>query len=248
MNSATVYTHERNVTEQTRLFDLGWYGLRVDGIVGDGHLAALTNFKRAEGLRPRPMPGPITMTRLWSDDAARAAATPVPSVTNDDPPNLVVARQLLGLQEAPGPANNPDIVAMAEALDQPYAGDHVPWCGLFVAHCNAIGYPDVPQSFNRLSARAWKQWARDLGEVSPPPLGSVCRLWREDRNGWKGHVFLVTAWDPRTGDVCGIGGNQSNKVSEQWFPHQRVLGFSATPDMTAPAPQRSVGTYSASEA
>ncbi|ARE40894.1 Cell wall-associated hydrolases (invasion-associated proteins) [Rhodovulum sp. P5] len=232
-------------TQQQRLVDLGFYTGPVDGIAGERTRFALLDFKAANGLRARPYPGPVTMQYLWQPGVAlrRPAAQPRP----DEPANVAEARRLLGVHEATGPANNPVIMDWAEELEQWYPGDDTPWCGLFVAHCNAVGFPGAQQTFNRLSARAWLDFGRPA-DADVPPLGATCVLWRTHRTqSWHGHVFLVTGHSGEA--IRGIGGNQRDAVREDWFPRSRVLGLRvpAGTDLP-PSPQAATGTYSTDEA
>ncbi|MEM8822026.1 MAG: TIGR02594 family protein [Pseudomonadota bacterium] len=227
-------------TVQGRLAALGYYHLIVDGVPGPGTSNAVVRFKTAHGLRARDKIGPLTLRLLMSPDAKPA---PRPVKVKGEPPWLVHARTLLGTREAPGAADNDVIMAWAQGLDQWYPGDDVPWCGLFVAECMAAGAPDEPQDFNRLGARQWLNYGAEC-DLS---LGAVCVLWRGRRDGWKGHVFLVTGQSVDA--VRGVGGNQSDAVTETWFSKERVLGY-RKPDgaVLNPAPMAQRGVLSTNEA
>lgn len=228
-------------SQQQRLADLGYYRLKVDGVVGAGTKNAMARFKGSNGLRPRPMPGPLTMQRLW--DGSATPWKPQEAVKGD-PAWLTEAKALLGVREAPGGANNAQIMGWARDLDQWYPGDDTAWCGLFVAHCMAVGAPDEPQGFNRLGARAWLEYGKDHGEK----LGSVCVLWRTSRAHWHGHVGLITGQNST--HVRLLGGNQGDRVSEDWFSRSRVLGFRGPVDWNDPVdvPFAATGRLSQTEA
>jgi uncharacterized protein (TIGR02594 family) len=232
---------------QTRLAALGYYRLRVDGVWGSGSRRALETFARASGLHVTDTN--TTLRGLFGDDAKPLDATALPGRYNRDPAWLAAARQLLGVTETPGAANNPQIMRWAQDLDQWYPGDDVAWCGLFVAHCMSVGAPDVPQSFNRLGARAWKDFGVPIAATEVAPYGAVCRLWRtHPTKSWHGHVFIVTAQSDDA--ICGIGGNQDDSVSERWFSRERVLGYNMpyAMDQYKPAPRSKTGTLSHNEA
>lgn len=235
------YTSDLVSSMQTRLSGLGWYRGLIDGKAGPMTELATSDFKAAVGLRERPFPGLITMTRLWSPDAP---SRPVPQPSGDRPAWLVEAERLLGTREVPGPGNNPEIMRWARDLDQWYPGDDVPWCGLFVGHCMAVGAPDEPQHFNRLGARQWLEY----GEPCEAELGSICVLWRTHKTrSWHGHVFIVTGQSSTA--IRGIGGNQSNAVTEAWFSRDRVLGFRKPTDaFLVAAPRATTGALSTNEA
>lgn len=121
-------------------------------------------------------------------------------------PWLVVARALIGTRETPGPANNPKIMDWAarlgvKKLGVAYAGDSVPWCGLFAAHCvNAVGI-EPPKIAVRASA--WATW----GVPATPGKGAVLVFTREGG----GHVGF---YDGETAThYLVLGGNQGDAVS-----------------------------------
>lgn len=76
-----------------------------------------------------------------------------------------VAKSLIGTKEIPGAANNATIMGWAKRLGArilgiAYAGDHVPWCGLFVAHCvSEAGLTPAPIA---VRASSWEAWGANL--------------------------------------------------------------------------------------
>lgn len=237
---------------QSRLSELGYYHLVVDGLDGTGTNNAVINFKADHKLRRTNFVGPITH-RLIFDPATKPR--PAPKPVEGVPPFLLEAKRLLGVREFAGSRNNPVIMRWAEELDQWYSGDDLAWCGLFAAHCMAYGAPDQPQDFNRLGARAWLNYGKlVLGEgqkFNDLPYGLPCVLWRTDRyRSWNGHIFLITGQNKT--HVRGIGGNQGDAVTEAWFPRDRILGVVAPSDYDmskAPsAPEARTGVISTNEA
>ncbi|MDD9740898.1 TIGR02594 family protein [Marinovum sp. SP66] len=236
---------------QTRLAQLGFYRLRIDGVAGTGTEDAVIRFKEANGLRARAFIGPVTSRLLWSD-AAKPWAAPADA---SGLPWLAEARALLGTREVAGKGNNPVIMKWAIDLDQWYTGDDVPWCGLFAAHCMAAGAPDEPQDFNRLGARNWLEYGRDALDGADPeradlPLGGVAVFWRTHKTkSWNGHVAPAITGANKT-HLRVIGGNQSDNVTEAWFPRSRLLGvrFPHGFDASKPAPFAATGNLSTSEA
>ncbi len=234
-------------TQQSRLADLGYYSGKIDGRARVATAKALEDFKVNNELRARPYPGPLTMARLWSDQARRC---PVAQERPGEPSWLAEARRLLGTREVSGPGSNPTIMTWAKNLDQWYPGDDVPWCGLFVAHCMSVGAPNEPQGFNRLGARAWRDYGTIITENRDDdlPLGGVCVLWRtHPTKSWHGHVFLITQQNDRA--VGGIGGNQDDNVTEAWFDRDRILCVVGPDGWThRSAPRAETGALSLSEA
>lgn len=123
-----------------------------------------------------------------------------------DPAWMTVARALIGTREVPGAGNSPVIMKMAAGLGSKimgiaYAGDHVPWCGLFVAHCvNSVGIKPAPIA---VRASAWAKWGAEV----TPRVGAVLVF---NRDGG-GHVGFYVAEDDTAFHV--LGGNQGDAVS-----------------------------------
>ncbi|MBO9401611.1 TIGR02594 family protein [Shimia sp. R9_3] len=197
---------------QKRLILLGFNPGPVDGIRGRMTIGAIKNFQQSKGLVPDGIVGPLTYEALFGE----ATGGTVPSF--DSLPWFDEANRLMGTREVAGPGNNPVIMDMAADLDIDYAGDDVPWCGLFVAHCIGSTMPAEALPNNPLGARKWMSF----GEECEPQLGAVIVFWRESRASWKGHVGFYAGED--ASHVHCLGGNQSNAVNIRRFPRNRVLG------------------------
>jgi uncharacterized protein (TIGR02594 family) len=155
--------------------------------------------------------GPLTLAKMFGDGVGAVAV-------NVAIPWLAEAQRLRGLKEVQGAANNPVIMGWAEGLNLDYAGDDVPWCGLFVAHCIAAVLPGEPQPANPLGARQWLKFGRDV----VPQVGAVMVFWRGSRDGWTGHVALYVGEDSAAYHV--LGGNQSDAVTVTKISKSRLLG------------------------
>lgn len=218
---------------QTRLKELGYYTGFLDGELGPLTSSAVVAFKRAHGLKPRDYVGPITLTKLFSDEAK---AKPAPKPIKGEPAWIAEARSLIGTRETPGAGNTAEIMQWAADLDQWYPGDDTPWCGLFVAHCMAAGVPDEPQAFNRLGARAWLEYGAEVEKG----YGAIAVFWRtHPTKSWNGHVGFLVGEDASTYHI--LGGNQSDSVNITRVSKSRLLGFrgpvgwSGDPDLEAAA-------------
>jgi len=235
------FTKDILATTQGRLADLGWYKGQIDGVEGPATRTAMARFKASHGFIERPYPGPLSLASLWGSEALQA---PVPVASESTPAWLTEGRSLMGTREVPGPSNNPVIMGWAKNLDQWYTGDDVPWCGLFVAHCMAVGAPQEPQAFNRLGARAWLNYGVACEAVS----GAVAVFWRtHPTKSWNGHVALLTGQSDTAYRV--LGGNQSDNVTETWISKDRLLGFRAPEGWNgADAPMARTGALSTNEA
>lgn len=157
--------------------------------------------------------------RAFSFIAALFRRLPSKPAIADRPAWLVEAERLQGVEETPGPGSTSEI--MAWAADQApwiraaYVGDHVPWCGLFAAHCVRTAGLALPK--NPLSALAWAEWGRPLDAPVP---GAVAVF----RRSGGGHVGFVVGEGAR-GDLLVLGGNQSDRVGVARFPRDRLVAL-----------------------
>lgn len=140
----------------------------------------------------------------------------------------------LGVAEAPGPADNPRIVAYSRRLGQTWVdGDETPWCAAFVGHCLESARVASTRS---LAARSYLAW----GVPSPgPSLGAIVVLSR-GADPAAGHVGFLVGWSDTR--VWLLGGNQSNAVTVAAFDRPRVLGFRLPPPLSAPREPAAVPT------
>jgi len=169
----------------------------IDGVAGPRTAAALRAFQAANGLRVDGVAGPRTRAVLaampaWSRHAAR----------------------LIGTRERAGPADNPVILGWARALGLAYAGDSVPWCGLFVAHCLAGALPGAALPATPLWARSWARY----GAGFTPAPGAIM-VFRRGAVG--GHVGFHAGESAAAYRI--LGGNQGDGVSLAWLAKGRLL-------------------------
>src|SRR5690606_6271676 len=97
--------------------------------------------------------------------------------------------------------------------------DETPWCSGFVNWCAKQAGASHTDS---LSARSWLKIAN---VPNNPQVGDVVILWRgESDDGVAGHVgFYVSKNEDGTINI--LGGNQSDKVTIQTYPQNRILGY-----------------------
>jgi uncharacterized protein (TIGR02594 family) len=126
------------------------------------------------------------------------------------PKILVEALKWHGLAEVPGLANNPYLLAHAEAVGAKsyYHSDATPWCALEMSYwvlCAGYALPRDP-----LAAKSWRGWgtAVPLGKAK---LGDVLVM---DRPGGQ-HVTMYVG-ETATHYAC-YGGNQGDKNCIAWF-------------------------------
>lgn len=184
----------------------------VDGIWGRKTIAAVKQFQTQQGLDVDGVVGPRTTQALFAGGGA-APPTAGPML-----PWFEEARNLAGTKEVLGPRNNPVVMDWATSLDINYAGDEVPWCGLFVAHCVGSTLQQEVLPGNPLGARQWEKF----GDASTPRLGAVMVFWRESLASGKGHVGFYVGEDASAYQI--LGGNQSDKVCLMWLAKDRLRG------------------------
>lgn len=134
-------------------------------------------------------------------------------------PWMPIARSKLGKAEIHGPDANPEIVKYLHSttLGAPFNhSDETPWCSAFVNWCvEKAGYKGTGSAW----ARSWLKWGKEADWDNVLP-GSIVVL---ERGPSSGHVgFFVDADNSR---VLLLGGNQGDKVSQAWFPMERILGI-----------------------
>lgn len=196
---------------QTRLNELGFDPGPLDGIRGRQTIGAVERYQRANHLTVDGLVGPQTLRALFGGPLVS------PEFSPDAMPWLAEALRLMGTREVAGPKNSPVIMNWAAHLDLAYPNDEVAWCGLFVAHCIAATLPHEPLPANPLGARNWGTFGVPCDLID----GAIASFWRGSRDGWLGHVGIVTA--QTTTHVEIVGGNQSNMVSKILMPRERLL-------------------------
>lgn len=145
-----------------------------------------------------------------------------------------LARRFLGMEEAAGSVTNPAILAMLRLDAKWPQGDEVAWCSAFV---NAIAWLlDLPRS-KSLAARSWLPVGTPVDIMGAQVGYDVVVLKRGGANqpgpevlDAQGHVGLFAGrkadfTDPRKARILVLGGNQSDSVSIEEFPLDRVLGI-----------------------
>jgi uncharacterized protein (TIGR02594 family) len=155
-----------------------------------------------------------------------------------------------GVREAPGGADNSEIVAWARevGLAQIYVHDSEAWCGLFMAVCAKRAGKQAPHS--PLWALSWA----DFGRKSPEPsFGDVLVFRRTDGHGHTlgGHVALYVGEDQEAFHC--LGGNQGNAVSIVRVSKDRIAAvrrpaYTTTPLNAVPMHLDAHGALSVDEA
>ena len=145
---------------------------------------------------------------------------------------IAAARTMLGVKEVAGALHNPAILEMFEASKNGWVtDDETPWCAAFVGFVlSLVGI----QGTNKLNARSYLDWGH-IVPVADAQIGDVVVKRRGDPNGPYGHVFFFTRREG--GQIWGIGGNQSDAVTERAFPVAEILGVRRATDPSVAAPK-----------
>ena len=161
-----------------------------------------------------------------------------------DLPRMVrEARALYGVAEAPGAANNPQILGWAQEIGATaYRADTMAWCGLFmgvVAKRAGKVLPDGP-----LWALNWRHFGNP---AAPPGLGDTLIFQRPSG----GHVGLYVGEDATAFHV--LGGNQGDRVCILRVARSRLVAarrpaYGVTPTSVRPILLAATGALSANEA
>ncbi len=178
----------------------------IDGVWGRKTIAAVRRFQQQQGLEADGIAGPKTSAALFADTAA---------VNDPLLPWFEEAKHLMGTKEVLGDKDNPVIMDWAKNLDIHYAGDDVPWCGLFVAHCVGATLQQEVLPGNPLGARRWE----NFGTATDPRFGAIMVFWRESLASGKGHVGFYAGEDDDAYQI--LGGNQSDQVCLMWLSKDR---------------------------
>jgi len=137
-----------------------------------------------------------------------------------------LAHRFLGLQEAPGAVDNPQVLAMLQ-LDQSWPeADSVPWCSAFVNYiCWLLR---LPRS-RSLRARSWLLVGHTVAIEDARPGFDLVVLKRDglsepgpDVLKASGHVGFFAGCEFEAVEV--LGGNQGDAVSLRRYPTVRILG------------------------
>jgi len=132
------------------------------------------------------------------------------------PQMLLEGLKLYGTTEVPGSANNPTIMAWAKEVGVSgwYAGDSVPWCGLFMGVCAKRG--GFPYNSELLSSLAWSKWGDEV-EKGLEMLGDTLIFTRPGG----GHVAFYIGESKN--NFLVYGGNESDTTTFEWISKTRLF-------------------------
>lgn len=205
---------------QLALAKLG-YPLNGTGYFGIGTDTAISSFQRKVGLSPDGDVGTATAQAIDKALAGPKPATGVlaPPKVASRPLWLEAGIGLVGVKEKAGAGNNPEIMKWAEqeggSIESSYTGDIVPWCALFIGHILTLGGQKGTGTLWALDYASPAKWP--AVKLIGPAVGAIAPMQRSGG----GHVICVVGRDQH-GNIMGLGGNQSDKVSIIPFPQSRL--------------------------
>jgi uncharacterized protein (TIGR02594 family) len=147
---------------------------------------------------------------LVPDNSSAEAASP------ESPKWLEAAAREIGVEEVPGPGDNPRILEYHKATTLKATDDSVAWCSSFVNWC--IKQAGI-QGSGSAAARSWLNWGKTLDN---PRNGCIVVLKRGN-NPNNGHVAFYVGDEGSS--IRLLGGNQSNRVKVSPFPKSMVLSY-----------------------
>lgn len=202
------------------------YQLGGSGWFGPATVVAVRAVQTRAGLKPIDGEiGPDTARVIDDAVAHLSGAAPQPDQHTTSAPVEEIARPLwieaglalINVHEAPGAADNPEIIDWAKEeggdIAKEYKHDSVPWCALFANHClTKAGLPGTETL-----------WALDFAGHWPSVklIGPAVGAFAPMKRSGGGHIIQVVGKDSR-GNIMGLGGNQSDAVNIMAFPMSRL--------------------------
>lgn len=134
-----------------------------------------------------------------------------------EPVWFTIAQTQLGIKEALGYKNNPEVQKYYEEAGAGKLPDSVPWCAAFVgAMLHRAGFKGT----GLLAARSYLLWGKKLDK---PTHGCIV-VFARGTSAWQGHVaFFVRTNANRS--IRVLGGNQSDAVTYANYSTNRLLGY-----------------------
>lgn len=194
--------------------------------------SAVESFQRSRGLDPDGDVGTLTARAIDNALAAPRAAIPAGQaaapLASFRPLWLQYSIDHIGTKEAPGAANNKQLVHDIQAIAPDYTADSIPWCAGWVSLC--LTKDERKTSKSPLWARSY---AEDWGvKLIGPAVGAIAV---KTRTGG-GHVTFV-AGRTASGLLACCGGNQNDAVNIAGYDRNSFnLGFFWPKD--APMPDK----------
>jgi uncharacterized protein (TIGR02594 family) len=155
---------------------------------------------------------PTAVQAPGSAKSVSPQGTPAPSEAG--PPWLAKAASYIGFQERGENRGIDELIALAKCGT---VGD--PWCAIFVNAClEAVGIRGTRSAMARSFERD-----SNFVRLGGPALGAITTMWRGSPSSGGGHVFFYLGENEK--GVLALGGNQSDRVCQQYEPPARITGY-----------------------
>lgn len=202
---------------QTRLIELGFRDLVIDGDFGETTEKAVRTFQTSHNLDPDGEVGINTAIALNRADAAVAPQplSPPPAKAGPWPPWYEEAAKWIGFHE----------VGDNHGIEKFIAGAHVgqlgnPYCAIFINF--TLETHGIPGSRSAM-ARDFEHKPTLFIKLDKPCLGCIVTMWRISKTNGSGHVFLYDG--ENTTGIRGIGANEDDRVKRSFHDRARVTGY-----------------------
>lgn len=212
------------------------YPLTGTSYFGNATDTAVEAFQKRAGLPVDGLFGKTTaeaLDKALGSNLVETAPTAVKEI--ERPLWLQVSIDNIGLKEAPGSANNRELVADIRTVADDYQVDSTPWCAGWVSFClSKAGQKPTSKPLWALSYSDTKN--EPLVKLIGPAVGAIAV---KTRSGG-GHVTFV-AGRTKGGLLACCGGNQNDMVNISEYKVGVFLGFYWPKSVPLP---RSVGIMS----
>lgn len=155
---------------QTKLYELGYYGGRIDGIFGSGTKNALINFQKDNGLTADGIAGTKTLQALGILQNGSSGEFSESEVA-------LLAR-----------------IISAESRGEPYEGQ----VAVGAVILNRISHPSFPNTLAGVIYQPGAFSCLDDGQVDQPVAESSKRAARDAMNGWDPTGGAIYYYNPKT--------------------------------------------------
>lgn len=202
---------------QTRLHQLGYSDIVIDGDFGDVTETAIRSFQLANNLDPDGEVGELTWHALSAPNAGipKPPLLPPPPIKYGEPPPWYnVAVSLIGFHET---GENRGIEKLIAGAHCGHLGDS--WCAIGINY--ELETSGVPGSRSAM-ARSFETNSNFV-RLAQPALGAITTMWRGSKSSGQGHVFLYDG--ENTKGVRGIGANESDMVKRSFHERTRITGY-----------------------
>ena len=201
---------------QTRLQEIGYRDLNVDGVFGPVTETAVRSFQTARNLDPDGEVGELTIAELNKADAATPLAPLLPPMPkHGDPPQWYkAAEDDIGFHETSVNRGIEKFIASAKTGS---LGD--PWCAIWV---NAKLEDSGVRGSRSPAARSFES-NQHFMRLPGPALGAITTMWRTSKSSGLGHVFFYDG--ENESGIRGIGANEDDEIKRSFHDRSRVVGY-----------------------